>query len=126
MFIAEGGDDLPSSQTLDEFCPKEEVYTALETKEAKVSDLETFMSSLLFPYLRHRVKPVSAGHISQCLKNWEKITPDPYILESVTGDIIVYDSVPKPQISYPPNSVSKQHILFIQQDIKHCFQRILV
>ena len=76
------------------------------------------MSSLLFPYLRHRIKPFSAGQISQCLKNWQKITPDPYILEIVTGDIIEVDSVPKPQISYPPNSVSKQHIPFIQQDIK--------
>ena len=76
------------------------------------------MSSLLFRYLRHMVKPVSAGQISECLKNWQKITPDPYILEIVTGDIIVFDSVPKPQISYLPNSVSKQHIPFIQQDIK--------
>ena len=75
------------------------------------------MSSLLFPYLQHRVKTFSAGQISQFLTNWRDITSDPYILNIVSGDIIEFDSVPTPQISCPPNSVSKQHITFLKQEI---------
>ena len=50
---------------------------------------------------------LSRSNFAISLKKWIKITSDPYILKIVSGDIIEFDSVPKPHITHPPNSVSK-------------------
>ena len=78
----------------------------------KVSNIHTFLDEILIPYLKNRVVTFSAGQIAHYIENWRKITSDPYILNTVSGDTIDFVRHPPFQQSYPPNSIQG---IFFQQ-----------
>lgn len=75
-----------------------------------------YVVSNLMPYLNKKVGYFRGGQLSNFLPEWRSLTSDPQILNTVTGEIIDFVSVPV-QSSYPPNSICKDHIDLAEREI---------
>ena len=85
-----------------------------------------FISEILRPYLLFKVNAFSAGQISYYLKEWAELTSDPHILRIVSGDMIEFDQPLETQHQYPANSISRQHVSLVKQEISSLLSKNVI
>ena len=85
-----------------------------------------FISEILRPYLLFKVKAFSAGQISYYLKEWAELTSDLHILRIVSGDMIEFDQPLETQHQYPVNSISRQHVSLVKQEISSLLSKNVI
>ena len=76
---------------------------------SQVMQFSKNFDTYLRPYLEYKVKNFRGGQISTHLTQWEALTSDKTILQTVVGDTIEFIEQP-PEISIiPKNSIAKEH-----------------
>lgn len=81
------------------------------------------MVSHVIPYLKTKVQSSRGGQLSLFRHKWEKLTTDANILQTISGDCIKFISNPPTQVSYPPNSIPRDHASLVDREIKSPRQR---
>ena len=76
------------------------------------------MVSHLIPYFRAKVNSFKGGQLSSFHHKWERLTSDASILQIISGDRIEFLSDPPSQVSYPPNSIPRNHMSLVDKEIK--------
>ena len=61
--------------------------------ELQVSTYNTLLPSLLV-YLENKVKMFKAGNLAAYVKEWQALTSDPEIMETLTGQRIEFFEIP--------------------------------
>ena len=76
------------------------------------------MVSHVIPYLKTKVQSFRGGQLSLFRHKWEKLTTDANILQTISGDCIKFISNPPTQVSYPSNSIPRDHASLVDREIK--------
>ena len=63
------------------------------------------------------------GQLAYFHKEWERLTTACNILQTVSGDCIEFISNPPTQMSYPPNSISKDHKILAKAEIENLLEK---
>ena len=77
-----------------------------------------YMVSHVIPYLKTKVQSFRGGQLSLFRHKWEKLTTDANILQTISGDCIKFISNPPTQVSYPSNSIPRDHASLVDREIK--------
>ena len=81
------------------------------------------MASHVLPYLKAKVHSFRGGQLSLFRHKWERLTTDNNILQTISGDSITFISNPPTQVSYPPNSIPRDHASLVDREIKSLLDR---
>ena len=76
------------------------------------------MLSHVIPYLKAKVLSFRGGQLSLFHHKWTSLTSDVNILQTISGDCIEFISIPPTQVSYPPNSIPRDHASLVDREIK--------
>ena len=60
--------------------------------------------------------PFRAGQVSLFYEKWMQLTSDLHILQTIAGETIEFSPYPI-QLSYPPNSICKDHVALVEAEI---------
>ena len=75
------------------------------------------METQLILYLQAKVKSFKEGQLSLYLHEWEKLTTDGSILQTISGECIEFLSEPPGQSAFPPNSIQRDHKSLVDNEI---------
>ena len=78
------------------------------------------------PNLKSRIISFCGGKIQNFLSQWETLTSDPTILQTVKGEIIDFINAPPSSSVYPNNSISKDHVTKIDQEISSLMKKKII
>ena len=108
---------LPETSAAESIPPQEKFHKELNILESKVTVFPEYIDSSLIPYLRAKVKLFRRGQLSLHIHEWEKLTLDASILQSISGECIKFISQPPDQVAYPPNSIPRDYKSLIDEEI---------
>ena len=81
-----------------------------------MSVFPSYVKDHLISHLRLKVQSFRAGQVSLFYEKWMQLTSDPHILQTIAGETIEFSSYPI-QLSYPPNSICKDHVALVEAEI---------
>ena len=81
-----------------------------------MSVFPSYVKDHLISHLRLKVQSFRAGQVSLFYDKWMQLTSDPHILQTIAGETIEFSSYPI-QVSYPPNSICKDHVALVEAEI---------
>ena len=84
------------------------------------------VQSKLIPYLQTKVCSFEAGQISLYYNSWAALTSDREILQTVTGATFEFVDAPPNQVSYPYNSICKDHEPAIANEIHSLLEKKVI
>lgn len=80
-----------------------------------MSVFPSYVKDHLLSHLRLKVQSFRAGKVSLFYEKWMQLTSDPHILQTIAGETIEFSSYPI-QLSYPPNSICKDHVALVEAE----------
>ena len=93
------------------------VHKALELCKKQVLPFDQQVIEIRNQYLNYKVANSKAGQISTCYHLWCIITSDPVVVKTIGSERIeLIDKVP-PQNSYLVNSINKEHVSDVENEI---------
>ena len=75
------------------------------------------INSSLIPYLRAKVNSFKGGQLSLHIHEWVTLITDATILQTISGECIEFISQPFDQVAYPQNSISRDHMSLVDEEI---------
>ena len=75
------------------------------------------INSSLIPYLRTKVNSFKGGQLSLHIHEWVTLITDATILQTISGECIEFISQPFDQVAYPQNSISRDHMSLVDEEI---------
>ena len=77
----------------------------------------TYFTSKILPNLKRLIDLFCGGQIKYFISQWEGLTSDKSILQTVKGEVIEFNGDPQTCSIYPTNSISKDHEIKIDDEI---------
>jgi len=114
LFFGEQRGEFISPQvkpTAKPFPTQVEIYQELNNVKSKVNEFSPFVVSHLIPNFRVKVNSSKGGQLSSFCHRCERLTSDASVLQIISGDCIEFLSDPPSQVSHPPNSIPRNHIV---------------
>jgi hypothetical protein len=75
----------------------------------QVTQFQSYFNTNILPILTQHINSFYGRQIQTFLLQWETLTSDPAILQTVRGEIIEFLTDPPKNSGYPINSISKDH-----------------
>ena len=75
------------------------------------------MLHVLKSYIQQKCKIFQGGQIKEKFENWQKLTDDTEIVETVKGATFEFDSLPQQTFTRPSQKFSAQKEKFVQAEI---------
>ena len=84
------------------------------------------LDTYLRPYLEYKVKNFRGGQISTHLTQWEALTSDNTILQTVVGDTIEFIEQPPEMSNIPKNSIAKEHAEQVYIELNNLIEKKVI
>ena len=96
---------------------QEEFHKELNVIKTKVKEFPQHTDCSLTPYLRAKVNSFKGGQLSLHIHEWVTLITDATILQTISGECIEFISQPFDQVAYPQNSISRDHMSLVDEEI---------
>ena len=86
------------------------------------SQIDTYIR----PYLEYKVKHFRGGQIANYFTQWEVLTSDQTILQTVVGDTIEFIEEPPETSVIPKNSIAKEHAEQVNTELNNLLDKKVI
>ena len=124
FFPATGEGILPSPATTPTI--SQSLQTPSSSINLQVTNFPAYFKSEILPYLKSLINSFCGGQIQNFLSQLETLTSDPTILQTAKGEIIDFISDQPSNSVCPANSISKDHITKIDQEISTLLKKKVI
>ena len=142
IFVHQGEGNLPSPRTtklLPEATKSESAVIktpTVQTRQEQRQDSSSVspqvmqysknLDTYLRPYLEYKVKNFRGGQISTHLTQWEALTSENTILQTVVGDTIEFIEQPPEMSNIPKNSIAKEHAEQVYTELNNLIEKKVI